>query len=61
MIRGSIHKTKNGKATGPTGAVREIVKPAGKARVDIITNLVNQIIVGVIPAKWEPSNIVNYL
>ena len=41
--------------------MREMVKPAGKARVDIITNLVNQIIVGVIPAKWEPSNIVNYL
>ena len=51
---------KNGKAAGPSGVVQEMVKAAGKAGVDIITGLANQIIIqGAVPAKWELSNIVN--
>ena len=42
---------KNGKAAGPPGLVSEIVKSAGEAGVDMITKLLNQIIVGVIPAE----------
>ena len=37
-----------------------MVKAAGEAGVDLITDLVNQITVeGVIPAEWELSTIVN--
>ena len=37
-----------------------MVKAAGEAAVDLITDLVNQITVeGVIPAEWELSTIVN--
>ena len=43
MIRDSISNMKNGKATGPTGAVSEMVKTVGEAEVDMITGLVNQI------------------
>ena len=45
MFRESISKMKNGKAAGPSGAVSEIVKAGGEAEVDMITDLVNQIIV----------------
>ena len=41
-----------GKAAGPSGLVSEMVKAAGEG-VEMITDLVSQIIVGVIPAKWE--------
>ena len=38
----------------------KIVKAAGEAGVEIITDLVNQIVVErVIPAKWELETIVN--
>ena len=50
---------KNGKAAGPSGVVSEMVKAAGKAGVDMITDLVNQIIVGYFPPEQELSNIVN--
>ena len=37
-----------------------MVKAAGEAGVDLITDLVNQITIeGVIPAEWELSTIVN--
>ena len=36
-----------------------MVEAAGKAEVDMITDLLNLIIVGVIPAEWEINTIVN--
>ena len=36
----------------------EMVKVAGEARDDMINDLVNHDIVGVIPAEWELSTIV---
>ena len=60
MVRESINKTDNGKAAGPSGLVSKMVKVAGEARVDMITDLVNRIIVErVIPAKCELGTIVN--
>ena len=42
---------KNGNTAGPSGVVSEMVSTEGEAGVDVITDLVNQIIVeGVIPA-----------
>ena len=34
---------KNGKAAGPSEVVSEMVKAAGEVKVDMITDLVNQI------------------
>ena len=60
MIRESISKMKNWKAAGPSSLVSEMVKAAGEAGVDMITNLVSQIIVeGVIPTEWELGTVVN--
>ena len=51
MIIELIHKMKNGNTAGPSGVVSEMVSTEGEAGVDVITDLVNQIIVeGVIPA-----------
>ena len=56
-------KIKNGKAVGPSGVISEMVKvaeDAGEAVVDMITDLVNQIIVRrVIPPEWELTTFVN--
>ena len=38
--------------------VLEMVNVAGEARVDMINDLVNHDMVGVIPAEWELSTIV---
>ena len=52
MIRESISKMKNGKTAEPSSVVSEMVKAAGEAGFDMITNLKNQIIVeGDIPAE----------
>ena len=59
MVRDSVSKIKNGKASGPLGLVPEIVKMAGETGVGTITDLINQILVGVIPAEWELSTITN--
>ena len=45
MVKESISKMKNGKVTGSLGLVSEMVKAAGEAGNDMITDLVNQIIV----------------
>ena len=52
---------KNGKAAGPSGVMPEMmVKAAGEAGVDMITDLVNQIIVeGAITGECELSTVVN--
>ena len=56
VVRESISKIKNGKAAGPPSIVSEMVKTRGKAEVDIITDLVNQIIgEGILPAEWQLS------
>ena len=45
---------KNGKAAGRSGVVSEMVKSAGEADVDIITDIVNQTkLEGVIPAEGD--------
>ena len=36
-----------------------MVKAAGEAGLDITTDLVNQVVVGVIIVKWELSTIAN--
>ena len=60
IVRDSISKMKNGKATGSSVVVSEMVKETGEAGTDLIANLVNQIIVeGVIPAEWERHTIVS--
>ena len=43
MVRELISKMKNGKAAGPSEVVSEMVKAAGEVKVDMITDLVNQI------------------
>ena len=51
---------KNRKAAGPSVIMSEMINAAGEAGVDMITKLVNQIIVqGVIPAEWVLSTSVN--
>ena len=59
MVRESISKMKNGKDAGPSGIVSEMVKEAEEAGADMLTDAVNQIIVGVTPAEWALSTIVN--
>ena len=59
MIRESINKIKNGKEAGPSSVVSEMVK-AAREKVDMITDLVNQIIVGAIPEEWELCSSVNH-
>ena len=51
---------KNGKIVRPSGVVSEMVKAAGETGVGMITDLVNLIIVVVIPAEWEFSTITLY-
>ena len=61
MVRESMSKMKNGIAAGPSGILSEVVKAVEEAGVDMITDLVNQIMVeGVFPAEWELSTIVNF-
>ena len=45
MVRESISKIKNGKAAGLLSVVQEMVKTAGEAGVEMITDIVNQIII----------------
>ena len=56
-----VNKMKNGKAAAPYGVVSEMVKTAGEAGVDMITDPLYQIIVGGVPAEWELCTIVNHL
>ena len=52
MVRESVSKTKDGKVARPSGLVSEMVKLTEQARIDLITHLVNEIIVkGVISPK----------
>lgn len=61
MVSESINKINNGKAPEPSGLVSKMVKAAGETGVDMITELVNQIIVErLIPSKWEFGTIANY-
>ena len=64
MFSESVSKMKNGKLQDRQVRflwMSEILKAAGEAEVDMITELANQIIAeGVIVAEWELSTIVNY-
>ena len=57
MVREFISKMKSGKAAGPSDVLSEIVQTVGG--VGMITDLINQIIVEVNPAKWELRTIAN--
>ena len=59
MVRESVSKMKNGRAAVTSGIATGIVRPAGEEGVDMINDLVNLITVGVIPAGWKHSTIVN--
>ena len=59
MDRELISNMNNGKTAALPGSVSEMVQTEGEAGADIITDLVNSIIVGVIPAKWKLSTFVN--
>ena len=54
MLRESINKIKNGRIVGPSSVLLEMVKVAGEVRLDMITDLVNQII-EVILEKLSPD------
>ena len=45
MLRESISKIDNGKAAGLSGVVSEMVKTAREAGAEMMTDIVNQIIV----------------
>ena len=60
QVRMSISKVQNGKATGPSRIVSKILKVAEEAEVDMVTDLLNQIIVeGFIPANWKLGTTAN--
>ena len=44
MVRETINKMKNEKAAGPSELVLEVIKPRGKAEIDVIVDLNNQIL-----------------
>lgn len=48
-VRDSISKMKNGKTIGSLRVLSEMVKATGEGGVDMITDVVNQIVVGLIP------------
>ena len=54
MLRESINKIKNGRIVGPSSVLLEMVKVAGEVRLDMMTDLVNQII-EVILEKLSPD------
>ena len=59
MVIESISKMKNVKAPGQSELLSEMVKPACQAGLEIITYRMDQIIVGVIPAELQLSDIFN--
>ena len=54
-----ISKMSNGNTAGLPSLVSEMVQAQGEAGADMISDLVNQIIVGVIPTEWKLSTFVN--
>ena len=54
MLRESINKIKNARIVGPSSVLLEMVKVAGEVRLDMMTDLVNQII-EVILEKLSPD------
>ena len=52
-MRDSIGKIKNGKAIELSCVVSEMVKAAGEAGIDLISDLVHQIIVEGVVEEWE--------
>ena len=60
MVRHLLIRMKNGRAARPKHVVSEMTKVAGKAGIDMITNLANHIIAErLIPKKWGLYTIVN--
>ena len=47
---------KNKEAAGLSGLIWEMVKSPGKARIDKKTDIINQIIVGLVLVEWELSS-----
>ena len=51
---------KPGKAAGPSGIISEMLKSSGDSGTKLMAELINKIIkVGVVPADWESSPIIN--
>ena len=53
MVKELISKLKKRKTAEPLDLASEIARAAREAEVDMITDVVNQITVGVIPAEWD--------
>ena len=58
-VRKSLSKRKYVKAAELSGLVSEMVKSAGEAVIDMITDLGNQNIVRIVPAGCKLSTILN--
>ena len=63
-----ISKMKSGKAAGPSGIVVEMLKASGTGTlygtdtgtgIDLVTELTNSVVNGVVPADWKVSSTVN--
>ena len=59
MVRETVSKVKKGMAAGPLGVAAEMLKGAGETGIEMITDLTNQIVRGVIPENWDLSAIVD--
>ena len=62
MIRESFSKMKNVETAGPSGLLSKMTRVAGEARIELFTDLLNQILVvsnyKIIKGQWELSTIV---
>ena len=60
MVSKAISKMKSGKAAGPSGIIKEIIKAAGDGVIVCLTSLFNHIIyIGRVPNDWHLSYIIS--
>src|SRR3989441_2857558 len=59
-VRLAIGKAKSGKAAGPSGVAADMLKAAGAARGNWVTDICNEVVrSGVVPGDWRRSWMVN--
>lgn len=59
-LREATGKSKNGKATGPSGVLTEMLKASGEVEVQWVTELCNRLVKeGAIPSDWKRSWVVS--
>ena len=58
MAREAVKKMKDGKASGKSGTVAEMLKASGEFGIEMVTYLVNGIIREMIPNDWEENVII---